>query len=91
MFPGYESMNGDTARAQFSAGNIGMIGVMSSDVTTFKNQFPCDFEWTMIPYPWRMPNITTRSLLVFPCPTSLVNRQGLQRQGGTVPELPLQR
>lgn len=51
MFPGYESMNGDTARAQFSAGNIGMIGVMSSDVTTFKNQFPCDFEWTMIPYP----------------------------------------
>ena len=26
MFPGYESMNGDTARAQFSAGNIGMIG-----------------------------------------------------------------
>lgn len=51
MFPGYESMNGDTARAQFSAGNIGMIGVMSSDVTNFKNQFPCDFEWTMIPYP----------------------------------------
>ena len=28
-----------------------MIGVMSSDVTTFKNQFPCDFEWTVIPYP----------------------------------------
>lgn len=51
MFPGYETMDGDTARAQFSAGNIGMIGVMSSDVTTFKNQFPCDFEWTVIPYP----------------------------------------
>ncbi|MDD4310928.1 MAG: extracellular solute-binding protein [Eubacteriales bacterium] len=51
MFPGFETMDGDTARAQFSAGNIGMIGVMSSDVTTFKNQFPCDFEWTMIPYP----------------------------------------
>lgn len=51
MFPGYETMNGDTARAQFSAGTIGMIGVMSSDVTTFKNQFPCDFEWVMIPYP----------------------------------------
>ena len=51
MFPGYESMNGDTARAQFSAGNIAMIGAMSSDVTTFKNQFPCEFEWTMIPYP----------------------------------------
>lgn len=51
MFPGFETMDGDTARAQFSAGNIGMIGVMSSDVTTFKNQFPCDFEWELIPYP----------------------------------------
>ncbi len=51
MFPGFETMDGDTARAQFSAGNIGMIGVMSSDVTTFKNQFPCSFEWEMIPYP----------------------------------------
>ena len=51
MFPGFETMDGDTARAQFSAGNIGMIGVMSSDVTTFKNQFPCEFEWEMVPYP----------------------------------------
>ena len=51
MFPGFETMDGDTARAQFSAGNVGMIGVMSSDVTTFKNQFPCDFEWEVIPYP----------------------------------------
>lgn len=51
MFPGYETMDGDTARAQFSAGNIGMIGVMSSDVTTFKNQFPCEFDWEMIYYP----------------------------------------
>lgn len=51
MFPGFETMDGDTARAQFSAGNIGMIGVMSSDVTTFKNQFPCEFDWEVIPYP----------------------------------------
>ena len=40
MFPGFETMDGDTARAQFSAGNIGMIGVMSSDVTTFKKPVP---------------------------------------------------
>jgi ABC-type glycerol-3-phosphate transport system substrate-binding protein len=51
MFPGFETMDGDTARAQYSAGNIGMIGVMSSDVTTFINQFPCDFEWQVVPYP----------------------------------------
>ncbi len=51
MFPGFETMDGDTARAQFSAGNIGMVGVMSSDVATFKNQFPCNFEWKVIPYP----------------------------------------
>lgn len=51
MFPGYETMTGDVARAQFSAGTVAMIGAMSSDVTTFKNQFPCDFEWVMIPYP----------------------------------------
>ncbi len=51
MFPGFETMDGDTARAQFSAGNIGMVGVLSSDVMTFKKQFPCDFEWEVIPYP----------------------------------------
>lgn len=51
MFPGYETMDGDTARAQFSAGNIGMMGVLSTDVTTFKEQFPLDFEWELIPYP----------------------------------------
>lgn len=51
MFPGYETMDGDTARAQFSAGNIGMIGVMSSDVATFENQFPVSFEYEVVPYP----------------------------------------
>lgn len=55
MFPGFETMDGDTARAQFSAGNVAMIGAMSSDVTTFKNQFPCEFEWEVIPYPVQDP------------------------------------
>lgn len=51
MFPGYLTMDDDTKRAQFSAGNVGMICIGSSDVGVFRDQFPCDFEWAVVPYP----------------------------------------
>lgn len=51
MFPGYETMDDDTKRAQFAAGNIGMIPVFSSDVGVLTKQFPATFEWGVGPYP----------------------------------------
>lgn len=51
MFPGYETMDDDTKRAQFAAGNIGMIPVFSSDVGVLTTQFPTTFEWGVGPYP----------------------------------------
>ena len=51
MFPGYMTMDDDTKRAQFSAGNVGMICIGSSDVGVFRDQFPCDFDWDIVPYP----------------------------------------
>src|SRR5690606_22590370 len=51
MFPGYETMDDDTKRAQFAAGNIGMIPVFSPDVGVLTKQFPATFEWAVGPYP----------------------------------------
>ncbi len=51
MFPGYETMDDDTKRAQFAAGNIGMIPVFSPDVGVLTTQFPATFEWGVGPYP----------------------------------------
>lgn len=51
MFPGYETMDDDTKRAQFAAGTIGMIPVFSSDVGVLTTQFPATFEWGVGPYP----------------------------------------
>lgn len=51
MFPGYETMDDDTKRAQFAAGNIGMIPVFSPDVGVLTTQFPAQYEWAVGPYP----------------------------------------
>lgn len=51
MFPGFETMDDDTKRAQFAAGNIGMIPVFSPDVGVLTKQFPATFEWAVGPYP----------------------------------------
>ncbi len=51
MFPGYETMDDDTKRAQFAEGNIGMIPVFSPDVGGLTTQFPAKHEWAVGPYP----------------------------------------
>ena len=51
MFPGYETIDDDTKRAQFAEGNIGMIPCMSSDVGVFDRQFKPSFEWGVGPFP----------------------------------------
>ena len=51
MFPGYETMDDDTKRAQFAEGNIGMITVFSPDVGVLTTQFPAKCRWAVGPYP----------------------------------------
>lgn len=60
MFPGYETMDDDTKRAQFAAGNIGMIPVFSPDVGVLTKQFPATFEWAVGPYPTESEDVRYR-------------------------------
>lgn len=51
VFPGFESLDGDGIRAQFSAGNIGMIGAASFDCAVYTDQFPAVCDWEVIDIP----------------------------------------
>lgn len=51
VFPGWENMDGDAIRAQFSAGNIAMIGAASFDCAVYVEQFPAECDWTVIGIP----------------------------------------
>ncbi len=45
MFPGYENMDADTARAQFAAGHVGIAMAASFDVAVYTEQFPAVCKW----------------------------------------------
>ena len=45
IFPGYENINNDQARAQFAEGNIGFKFSASYDVGVWRNQFPTKMDW----------------------------------------------
>jgi len=52
MFPGMESLDDDTGRAQFAEGNIGIILVNPSfNVGVLYDQFPAKMEWKIAPIP----------------------------------------
>ncbi|NLO10699.1 MAG: extracellular solute-binding protein [Clostridiales bacterium] len=51
VIPGYETMDADMLRAQFSAGTIGMLGAASFDVAVYNNQFPAEIDWEVIEIP----------------------------------------
>lgn len=50
-FPSPTTLDNDTARAQFAAGNIGMMLGMRWDVGVFNNQFPCTMDWGAVNIP----------------------------------------
>jgi multiple sugar transport system substrate-binding protein len=57
IFPGMESLDDDTARAQFSEGNIGFVfSNPSFNVGVFYDQFPARMEWRVAPIPVKDPN-----------------------------------
>ncbi len=51
VIPGFETMDADMLRAQFSAGTIGMLGAASFDVAVYNNQFPAQIDWEVIDIP----------------------------------------
>ena len=51
LFPGGNTMQNDPARAQFSAGNVGMIIAASWDVGVFNDQFPATMDWGVAQLP----------------------------------------
>ncbi|MDR2900097.1 MAG: extracellular solute-binding protein [Treponema sp.] len=57
LFPGIESLDDDTARAQFSEGNIAFVMENPSfNVGVFYDQFPAKMEWKVASIPLRDPN-----------------------------------
>lgn len=51
VIPGYETMDADMLRAQFSAGTIAMLGAASFDVAVYNTQFPAQIDWDVIDIP----------------------------------------
>ena len=51
VFPGFEGLDGDGVRAQFSAGRIGIMGAASFDAAVYNEQFPAQCEWAVVPEP----------------------------------------
>ncbi len=78
MFPGYETMDDDTKRAQFAAGNIGMIPVFSPDVGVLTKQFPATFEWAVGPYPTQTEDLRYR-MYSNPSTFYVVNKKVLEQ------------
>ena len=50
-FPGFEALDADGIRAQFAAGNIGIIGAASFDCAVYTSNFPATCNWKVIPCP----------------------------------------
>jgi ABC-type glycerol-3-phosphate transport system substrate-binding protein len=62
LFPGMESLDDDTARAQFSEGNIGFeLENPSFNIGVFYDQFPAKEEWKVAPIVTRDPGKAYRA------------------------------
>jgi len=51
IFPGFEGLDADAMRAQFSEGKIGIVPAASFDTAVFNTQFPAKCEWVVVPEP----------------------------------------
>ncbi len=51
VFPGFEGLDADAARAQFAEGRVGMIVGASFDTAVYNEQFPAKCNWKVIPIP----------------------------------------
>lgn len=51
VFPGFEGLDADSVRAQFSEGRVGMIPAASFDAAVYSEQFPAKCDWSVISVP----------------------------------------
>ncbi len=51
VFPGFEGLDADAARAQFAEGRVGMIPGASFDTGVYNEQFPANCDWSVIAVP----------------------------------------
>lgn len=51
VFPGFEGLDADAARAQFAEGRVGMIPGASFDINVFNDQFPATCNWSVVAIP----------------------------------------
>ncbi len=51
VFPGFEGLDADAARAQFAEGRVGIIPGASFDTSVYNDQFPANCNWSVIPLP----------------------------------------
>lgn len=51
VFPTPYTLDNDTARAQFSEGNVGMIFAAAWDVSVYNDQFPAKCDYGIVDYP----------------------------------------
>lgn len=51
VLPGSAGLDADAMRAQFAAGNVGMIPGASFDTGVYNDQFPAECDWKVVPVP----------------------------------------
>lgn len=51
VFPGFEGLDADAARAQFAEGRVAMIPGASFDTSVYYDQFPAEINWSVISVP----------------------------------------
>ncbi len=51
IFPGFEGLDADSARAQFAEGRVGMIPGASFDINVYNDQFPASCNWSVVSIP----------------------------------------
>ena len=51
VFPGFEGLDADGIRAQFSEGKVGILGAASFDAAVYNEQFPAKCNWAVVPEP----------------------------------------
>lgn len=79
-FPGSESLENDSARAQFATGKIGMMIAESWDVGVYNDQFPANFDWGVTALPSADENVRYK-YMSDPGATFVINSESVKRIG----------
>lgn len=82
IFPGTETVDNDTARAQFAAGKIGMIIGFSYDYGVLTEQYPAKCEWDVATLPLIDKNEKYNQTMFNSQVGFYINKQSVDKIGG---------